>query len=86
MKKILSVIVATAMIATMLTACGGNATETSNVSVSNEKTAATGSDDRGSDETADVPASGDAPADGGTVSSTPTTFEEKNSGCISACH
>ena len=74
-KKILSLIIATMLVASMLTACGNKNTDTTDSA--SKETTVVGSDDDG--ESAPEHVTGDAPASGDASESTntPTTFEEK---------
>ncbi|SCY68985.1 hypothetical protein [Butyrivibrio sp. INlla14] len=74
-KKILSLIIATMLVASMLTACGNKNTDTTDSA--SKETTVVGSD--GDGESAPEHVTGDAPASGDASESTntPTTFEEK---------
>ena len=82
-KKILTALLATMLVASMLTACGNKNTDTTDTASASKETTVVGSDDDGesspaeSNKTSDTPTTGDAPLDASDTSDTPKSFEEK---------
>ena len=71
-KKILTALLATALVASMLTACGSKTNDVDTPATETTETTHTGSDDIGSD----VPSSGDAPENGGTSESPASNVDD----------